>query len=306
MELAHLALTDDDKLILVAILAAVMIFVVFFEIRYMRGKSREVRRSAQRKDEAFNSIHTTRSVINVMQRQGANTGSAEQLVNQAKAAMQRGDYDRCEALCQSARDHLTGSVVKKQDEVGPAQEPVVESERLEKIAESILSSKPSSSKADSYKGTKLQPDEDGNYLSAKFEISRAKAEIGRAVERGSETRAAQNYLTDAESAFVTGSYAKALSLALKARKATSQEAEAETIPLKAGDEPGEPEAEPTAEEMSSRTEDECPSCGAPIEPGDAFCHRCGTKYQKERVCKSCGTKPRPSDTFCRKCGSRVD
>jgi hypothetical protein len=306
MELAQLALTDQEKFILVAILAIVMLFVVFFEIRYMRGKSREVRHSSQRKDEAFNSIHTTRSVINVMQRQGANTGSAEQLVNQAKLAMQRGDYDRCEALCQSAREQLTGPPSRELDAGGPAQESVVESERLEKIAESILSSKPAPSRADSYKGTKLPSDEDGNYLSAKFEISRAKADIGRAIEHGSETGTAQNFLTDAESAYVTGSYAKALSLALKARKAISQEAEGETIPLKVGDEPEEPEAEPTAEEMSSRVEDECASCGAPIERGDAFCHKCGAKSQKERICKSCGTKPRPSDMFCRKCGSRVD
>ena len=301
-----MALTDQEKLILVAILAIVMLFVVFFEIRYMRGRSREVRRSTQREDEAFNAIHTTRSVINVMQRQGATTGPAEQLVNQAKLAMQRGDYDRCETLCQSAREQLTGLPHGKQAAGGQARESVAESERLEKIAESILSSKPAPSKADSYKGTKLQSDDDGNYLSAKFEISKAKAEIGRAIERGSETGAAQNFLTDAESAYVTGSYARALSLALKARKAISQEAEVETIPLKVGDQPEEPEAEPTAEEMSSRAEDECASCGAPIEPGDAFCHKCGAKSQKERVCKSCGTKPRPSDMFCRKCGSRVD
>lgn len=301
-----MALTDQEKFILVAILAIVMLFVVFFEIRYMRGRSREVRHSSQRKDEAFNSIHTTRSVINVMQRQGASTGTAEQLVNQAKLAMQRGDYDKCDELCQSAREQLTGPPSRKQDAGGPAQESVVESERLEKIAESILSSKPAPSRADSYKGTKLQPDEGGNYLSAKFEISRAKADIGRAIERGSETGAAQVFLTDAESAFVTGSHAKALSLALKARKAISQEAEGETIPLKAGDEPEEPEAEPTAEEMSSRVKDECASCGAPIERGDAFCHKCGAKSQKERICKSCGTKPRTSDMFCRKCGSKVD
>jgi hypothetical protein len=301
-----LALTDDEKLILVAVLAVVMLFVVFFEIRYMRGKSREVRRSTQRKDEAFNSIHTTRSVLNVMQRQGADTGTAAQLVNQAKLAMQRGDYDRCEALCQSARDQLTGPPSRKQGESGPAQEPPVESERLEKIAESILSSKSAPSRADSYKGTKLQSDDDGNYLSAKFEISRAKADIGRAIERGSETGTAQNYLTDAESAFVIGSYAKALSLALKSRKAISQEAEEETIPLKAGVEPEEPGAEPTAEEMSSRVDNECASCGAPLETGDAFCHKCGAKFQRERICRSCGTKPRPSDMFCRKCGSRVD
>lgn len=299
-------LTDQEKLILVAILAAVMIFVIFFEVRYMRGKSKAVRRTSQRRDEAFNSIHTTRSVINIMQRQGANTKPSELLVGQAKLALQRGDYDKCETLCQSARDQLTGPPPRKQESGGSAARSDFESERLEKVAENILSSRPAPSKSDSYKGTKLPTDQDGNYLSAKFEISRAKADMGRAVERGSETGQAQNLLTDAESAFVTGKYAKALSLALKARKAISEEAEDETIPLKAAEEREEPEAEPTAEEASAKVEDECASCGAPIESGDAFCHKCGAKFQKERKCKSCGTKPRPSDMFCRKCGAKVD
>ena len=35
-----MALTPDEKYVLVAILAALMLFVVFFEMRFMRGKAK--------------------------------------------------------------------------------------------------------------------------------------------------------------------------------------------------------------------------------------------------------------------------
>jgi ribosomal protein L40E len=142
-------------------------------------------------------------------------------------------------------------------------------------------------------------------MSAKFEINTAKSDIRKAIESGLDTSEAQDLITEAEAAMVVGSYTKALSLAVKARKAVSAEAEAETIPLRAGDEPEEPGAEPTAEEMSASPAWECGHCGAPLEAYDTFCHKCGARVERERVCDSCGTKGRSEDTFCRKCGSKL-
>jgi hypothetical protein len=301
-----LALAPDEKYILVAILAALMLFVVFFETRYMRGKARVVRHATQKKDEAYNAVLTTRSVINVMQRQGVETRSAQNLVAAARQAMDRGDYDRCTDLCVEARDELTTPTRKT---AGPAEESEggsVAKERFEKVAENILSSENKPSGADSYKGTKLSLETDGNFMSARFEMNTAKADIRKAVERGLNTSDAQNLMTESEAAFVVGSYTKALSLAVKARKAVSAEAEQEIIRLKSGKEPEEPEAEPTAEESSIRTTMECAECGAPLEAENLFCHRCGAKVHRERKCGECGTKARSEDLFCRKCGSKVD
>ncbi len=300
-----MALTSNEKYVLVAILAAVMLFVIFFEMRYMRGKTKVVRHAAQKKDEAYNAILTTRSVINVMQRQGAETRSAQSMVGAARKSMERGDYDHCMELCEKARDELTSPSRKVAEPAEGHEVDAVEAERFEKVAESILAAKNQSSKTDSYKGTKLTVDSDGNFLSAKFEINTAKSDIRKAVESGLDTSAAQDLMTDAEAAFVVGSYTKALSLAVKARKAVSAEAEGETIPLKAGDEPEEPEAEPTAEEMSISSRWECTHCGAPLEADDTFCHKCGARVERERVCGSCGTKARSEDAFCRKCGSKI-
>ncbi len=300
-----MALTTDEKYILVAILAAIMIFVVFFEMRYMRGKAKVVRHAAQKKDEAYNAILTTRSVVNVMQRQGAETRTAQNMVGAAKQAMEQGDYDRCMDLCEKARDEMISPSRKVSEPAGGHEDDVVEKERFEKVAESILAARSQTSKTDSYKGTKLAVDPDGNFMSAKFEINTAKSDIRKAVESGLDTSDAQDLMTDAEAAFVVGSYTKALSLAVRARKAVNAEAEEETIPLRSGEEPEEPAAEPTAEEMSISSRWECSHCGAPLEADDTFCHKCGTRVERERVCDSCGTKARSEDTFCRKCGSKI-
>jgi ribosomal protein L40E len=300
-----LALTTDEKYILVAILAAIMIFVVFFEMRYMRGKAKVVRHAAQKKDEAYNAILTTRSVVNVMQRQGAETRTAQNMVGAAKQAMEQGDYDRCMDLCEKARDEMISPSRKVSEPAGGHEDDVVEKERFEKVAESILAARSQTSKTDSYKGTKLAVDPDGNFMSAKFEINTAKSDIRKAVESGLDTSDAQDLMTDAEAAFVVGSYTKALSLAVRARKAVNAEAEEETIPLRSGEEPEEPAAEPTAEEMSISSRWECSHCGAPLEADDTFCHKCGTRVEREKVCDSCGTKARSEDTFCRKCGSKI-
>lgn len=309
-ELTTLALSLTEKYILLGILAAVMFFIVFFELRIIRGKNKEMRMASQRKDEAYNTILTTRSVINVMQRQGRNTSVPEGYVSSAKKAMQRGDYDKCMDLCEKAREELTNpsSRKRKLSVVQDALEDDEEKDRFEEVAESILSGGPPgrSAAADQYAGTKLSVDKDANYLGAKFEISAAKSDIGRSVHRGIDTSVAQDLLTQAESECEAGKYNKALSLALKARKSIGAETATETIKLKVREEPEEPEAEPTAEESSGSPEVLCHVCGAPVESDDTFCHKCGNKVPKERKCASCGAKPRPTDVFCRKCGNRVD
>jgi hypothetical protein len=305
LELAKVALSPNDKYILIAVLAVVMILVVFFEMRYMRGKTKAVRHAAQKKDEAFNAVLTTRSVINVMDRQGSDTGVAQNLVKSAKEAMDRREYDRCIELCEKARGELVMPSQRKRDRESPVEGDDVEREQFERAAERILSTRDRAGSGDSYRGTKLSSEEDGNYLSARFEMNAAKADISEALGRGSDTSDAQDLLTQAEGAFVAGNHTKALSLAVRARKAANADVAAETIALRTAAEPEEPEAEPAAEESSAPSAGECRECGAPLDLDDAFCHKCGAKVVRERSCSSCGEKARPTDVFCRKCGERI-
>ncbi len=46
----------------------------------------------------------------------------------------------------------------------------------------------------------------------------------------------------------------------------------------------------------------CPRCGAPYDPGDRFCAKCGASLAQALVCANCGAPYDPGDKFCVKCG----
>jgi len=315
-ELAELPPITSDKLILIVALAVVMLFVVYFELRILRRKSKEARSAGLVKDEAFNAVLTTRSVIVALQRQGTSTDKAERLVDQAKMALQRGEYGTCKDYCDEAKKELTNpgksEAPKKTRALKialPDEEAEPERDALVRMADEIVSSDDSRRTSELYAGTKLQSDKDDNYLSAKFEMNKAKANIQDARSRGQDISVAKNLLTDAEKAFATGNYTKALSLSIKSRKSVNEIAEDEAIKLKA--DPGIEDGEVMGEEAPAEDAPEepaaaCGSCGAALDADDAFCHKCGTRVEFDRECTGCGTIAKAQDTFCRKCGSKLD
>ena len=302
-------MSQDERYVLIAILAVLMIFVLFFETRIMRGKAKEVRKGSLRKDAAFNAVLTTRSVINTVQNQGRDVREASRVLESAKNALQQGDFDDCMDLCEKAREELTNPK-RTRKLAAESDEGDLESEaRLEAVAEDVLSEDAASSPE--YKGSTLSMGREGNYLGAKFEISAAKADMGRAAKEGRDTLSAEGLLLEAESAFTGGNYDKALSLAVRARKAISAEVARETIALRAEETAPETEPEPDVFDVEEAEAPvprgpKCKSCGSHMEPDDAFCPKCGAKVARERKCPSCGVKPRAEDLFCRKCGSRID
>jgi len=46
----------------------------------------------------------------------------------------------------------------------------------------------------------------------------------------------------------------------------------------------------------------CPRCGAPYDPGDRFCAKCGASLAQAPACANCGAPYDPGDKFCVKCG----
>lgn len=52
---------------------------------------------------------------------------------------------------------------------------------------------------------------------------------------------------------------------------------------------------------------DCPNCGAPIQPTDAFCTRCGqaVAHTNAVFCAKCGRQAQPGDAFCVRCGAAV-
>lgn len=284
-----MALTPDEKLILIAVLAALMIFVVYFELRIMRGRNKEIRVASIKRDEIYNAILTTQSVINVVERKGVSVNTAKQLLNSARDARARGEHDRALELCDKAKVELT-----KASPPGPKRADAglgADLRRsLDEVAEEIVTY-PVDRDTREYKGTRLESSGDPNYLSAKFELGAAESEVETAGRGGRDVSSARSSLAKARQAFDSGDYAKALSLALKARKGVSTEAAREAIPLKKG---------------AEDSDDGCPFCGVPVTDSDAYCGGCGAKVDRRHVCSSCGYEAERPDAFCRKCGAKME
>ena len=47
----------------------------------------------------------------------------------------------------------------------------------------------------------------------------------------------------------------------------------------------------------------CPNCGAPAQPGDRFCPKCG--HTLALACPECGRPVQPTDRFCAACGANL-
>ena len=301
MELTPL-MTEDEKIILLAVLAILMTFVLYFEFRVMRGKAKGVRKVAIRKDEAYNAILTCRSVMNVLETQGANVSEARSLVNKARTHMQNGEHEMAIDLCEKARDELTRA--RSRTPAAPAPAPSREDRYgLDAIADEIVSSRGPSPVKDSYSGSKLEVQGGPSYLVAKFEINTAREEITKATRDGRPTGSAPDMLKKAQSEFDAGNYAKALSFAVKAKKAASPQGSEETIPLSSRHTHEAPSRASDGE--ADDVVDVCPSCGSEIDTEDSFCGSCGARRSAERACPSCGRIASDSDRFCRKCGSTV-
>ena len=305
-----MALTTEEKLILSLVLIVVMTLVVYYELRVMRGKARTVKAANLRKDEAHNAILTTRSVIDVVERDGTDVGSARLVFNRARDAMARGDYDRATELCESARIELMKCRQPAEVRVRKQAAPAGSVDDLEKLAEEIVKSDRRPSSSDSYKGTKLPVNESSGHLSARFEITAAKEDLGVASERGRDIGKAKSLLDMAESEFEAGNYSKSLSLAVKARKALGDAVARETIPLRVRKEPPiEGECVEDVAQMSEEQEHavvlKCESCSSMVLPDDVFCGSCGAPVVEERMCPGCGRRSDPKDKFCRKCGASL-
>lgn len=305
-----------DRLVLIVALALVMLFVVYFEWKIMRRKSKEARTVTFAKDEAYNAVLTTRSVIVALQRQGTNTAKAQSLVDDAKRALERGDYRTCKDICDQAKTELTNPGKPEPPKktralkiAQPDEEAEPERDALVRMADEIVASDGSRRTAEPYAGTKLKSDQDDNYLSAKFEMNKARGNLQDARNRGQDISVAKKLLTDAEKAFAVGAYTKALSLAIKSRKSVNEVAADEAIKLKESPEIENGEVtgkETPVEDAPESLARDCGSCGAPLDSDDAFCHKCGSRVEFERECAGCGTIAKAQDTFCRKCGSKID
>jgi len=291
-------------IILVSIMVG-LVLLIYFELRYMR-KRRKPKVDAQlAKDEAYNSLVTSRAVARVLDGEGKDISRAEQLIFQAENAYSRGEYFRTKQLASEAKRELESSreIVEPEDEG-----------ELDKIISKGVDEKKGEAveKKTLYEGEKNLPD---NYLQAKFMIKNVEREVDRAKPGGTITREVEELLRTAVEHFDIGDYTEALRYACKAEKIFSI-TETQFIGAARDEKPAQIE-EPrvTAEETSQEEELDvetvtiaeimvCSKCGSVLEKDDVFCNQCGARV--ERKCSYCGNILKEDDVFCRKCGTRVN
>ena len=109
----------------------------------------------------------------------------------------------------------------------------------------------------------------------------------------------------AKTEFESGNYAKALSLAVRARKSLSVAASSDTIPLRKAPEVAEELEDIAGSAEGAKVEMRCVSCNSMVLPDDMFCATCGAPSAGELTCPSCGQVAKSGDRFCRKCGGSL-
>ncbi len=290
---------DFNTEIIIVILIFVMIAVMYLELRVMRRRSkarlqRTARSSDQVQDEAHNALITTRAISATMaERSGVRSEDVDGMLREAQLAYDRHNYRVTLDLATRVKDRL---VTLKA--VQTAQGDLAK-----------LEATPSGTAASEEPTTKevLQKQYPPNLVQSRFAISVAETSIQEGTAAGRDTAAAQSLLAAARSRFDAQDYGGALSAARQAEKSAKGEGVVVPVPPPAA--PG-PESIPAPAVTSQPSVvavpagSACPSCGAPMKPGDAFCRKCGTRAVLTN-CPNCGAALLPDDAFCRKCGTRL-
>ena len=281
--------------ILIAILVGLGL-VIYFELRYMKRRRAPKIDAKLVKDEAYNSLVTTRAVARVLDEKGRDTSKAEQFLFQAENAYSRREYARTKELADEAKEALEVCGDRKEPEGGDELSIIADVESTEEDGETMENK------------TLFEKEKDlpENYMQSKFMIKNVKRELEMAKGSNMDISEAEHQLRLALENFDKGEYTEALRFACRADRSISQ---TDTQFIAGNPESvGYPE-DPvdgfvnmdTAEKLETLI---CKECGSPLEQNDIFCSQCGTKVERERICSSCGEPLKENDVFCRKCGTR--
>jgi hypothetical protein len=293
---------DPNLRAIITILAAVGLgLVAYFELRYMKRRRASKIDAHIMKDEAYNSLVTTRAVARVVEQRGKDISKAEQLLFQAENAYSRREYSKTKEIAENAKGELEISKDKnepseKDDDVELTTDHPDEEEGAF-LEERTL-----------FEKEKELPE---NYMQAKFMIGDIQRQLERAKGSGVVATEAENNLKIALEHFDQGGYTEALRYACRAEKCLypgndrfigktkPPDTLEEEIEEKKLEEPVEEQVEEEAAVLR------CKECGSPLEEGDLFCARCGAKVEKEARCPHCGAVLKEGDRFCRYCGAKV-
>jgi len=295
--------------------------VLYLELRYMRRKLRSRMNTRLLKDDAYNSLITTKAIARILKKRGDNTASAEILLLKAEGAYERGEYALCKEMVEKAKSSLEAvrsqeregeieatpagkEAVKSADEMSIEREEQREEEQREQEELMTL-----------YEKEKRLPE---NYLQSKFMIARVRSTI-EPLSTTMDVSEARNLLGQAEISFRAGEYTEAFKFACRAKRNLDSVAgsmgkldglELIRIERSEGETPSPGEPCDESEEAVEEKEGEsvyllCAECGAVLSEEDRFCGKCGARVEKKLKCPSCGAMSKAGDRFCRQCGHQL-
>jgi len=280
-----MALSLEMTVAILSVGIAVLVIVLYLEVRYMKSRRKDKVDVALVRDDAYNALMTTQAVSRALKDQGRDTKEADLLLLKAEAAYERHDYLVCKGLAEDARSVLRKTKVAER------------SETVEELVSAPLT-EPATDEAPPIKEIKKLPQ---NYLESKFMIETARMCIETARQQGIDVADAEGTLAAARECYDRTEYTEALKNALRAKKTAEGQ---KTVP-KIEARPPEIMREETRAPVVTPTEAACKSCGQSVDEIDNFCRKCGAAIVRVPKCPACGLDVDGNDAFCRRCGAKL-
>ena len=270
-----MVLLDADQIFLIALLV-VLAIVVYLELRFMRSRNKEYIESMTDKDDAYNTIATTKAIAVSLKQKGRDIKEAELVIIQADNAYKRNNY------------------IAARDSAKRAREILMNAPMLEVAAPMTMEEKPEEKAEEDRKTVhdvkKLEP----HMLESRFIINACRGSIESAEGSGKDVDKAKDVLAMAEKCFEDKRYDEALREGLKVRRMLSEETPETVEPVK-----------DAVIVKVPKPERKCEKCSAPIRNDDVFCRKCGAPIVIKRSCAYCRADLDDGDAFCPKCGRKA-
>ncbi len=269
-----MVLLDADQIFLIALLV-VLAIVIYLELRFMCSRNKEYIERMMDKDDAYNTIATTKAIAVSLKQKGRDIKEAELVIIQADNAYKRNNYIAARDSAKRAREILLNA-------------PLLEV-AAPKTAEPAPEGQPEEDHKTVHEVKKLEP----HMLESRFIINACRDGIESAEGSGKDVSKAKDVLARAEKCFEEKKYDEALREGLKVRKML-------------GEETSEPEPVKDAVIVKvPKPERKCAKCSAAIGNDDVFCRKCGAPFVVKRSCGYCRAELDDGDAFCPKCGRKA-
>jgi len=264
----------DADIALLAALFVLLIFVLYFELRFMRSRNKEYVSRNIIKDDAYNCLATTKAIAASLKEKGRDTKDAEVIILQAEQSLRRNNFLPAKESALRAREILIRSptvILGVPAPEAPRPEPTEEEHKTV------------------HEVKKLEP----NYIESRFIINACHDQLVEMEGSGKDLGEAKTHLTLAEECYSDKRYNDALKEGLKARKL-----------LEGPSEPQDAKADVRLIKVP-KPESKCPKCQATSSQDDQFCRKCGATMVSPRTCAHCQAELGVGDSFCPKCGRQV-